>query len=47
MVIKDGYHPITEHIAKFISNYAKIHGLPQPAAGRGRAVTAPIYFSRL
>lgn len=34
----------TEHIADFILNYAEIYGLPQPAAGRGRAESAPIYL---
>ena len=34
-----------QHIVDFISNYARVHGLPQPAAGRGRAEAAPIYLS--
>ena len=33
-----------EFIASFISNYAELYGLPQPAAGRGRAETPPIYL---
>ena len=27
---------------RFIRNYAVVYGLPQPAAGRGRASTAPV-----
>ena len=34
-----------QHIVDFILNYAHIYGLPQPAAGRGRAETAPVYLS--
>ena len=35
----------TKRIVDFISNYAEIYGLPQPAAGRGRAEVALIYLS--
>lgn len=35
----------TKNIVDFILNYARIFGLPQPAAGRGRAEVAPIYLS--
>ena len=30
--------------AKFIENYADVHGLPQPAAPRGHNKPAPIYL---
>ena len=33
-----------QKIVSFISNYALVHGLPQPAAQSGRAETAPIYL---
>ena len=32
------------HIISFISNYAVVHGLPQPAAKCGRADSAPTYL---
>lgn len=32
------------HIVDFITNYATVHGLPQPAAQSGRAGAAPIYL---
>ena len=35
----------TEYIVTFILNYAEVYGLPQPAAGRGRADVPPIYLS--
>lgn len=34
----------TKHVVDFILNYAKVFGLPQPAAGRGRAEVPPIYL---
>ena len=35
----------TEFVVTFILNYAELHGLPLPAAGRGRAEVPPIYLS--
>ena len=35
----------TKRIVDFIVNYATVFGLPQPAAGRGRAEVPPIYLS--
>ena len=34
-----------QHIVDFILNYSRVYGLPQPAAGRGRAEAALIYLS--
>ena len=32
------------NIVDFITNYVTVFGLPQPAARRGRASTAPVYL---
>ncbi len=37
-------YEMTKNIVDFIANYSQIFGLPQPAAGRGRAEVAPIYL---
>ena len=34
----------TQQAVRFIHNFALVHGLPQPAAPRGRADTAPTYL---
>lgn len=45
---RDAHHAlqpdVIEHVVAFIKNTASVHGLPQPAAPRGRARTAPIYM---
>ena len=35
---------VRDHAVSFIKNYAKVHGLPMPAAPRGRAQDAPTYL---
>ena len=35
---------VCKHAVSFIKNYAKVHGLPMPAAPRGRAQDAPTYL---
>ena len=35
---------VLEHAVRFIRNYASVHGLPIPAAPRGRAQDAPTYL---
>ena len=35
---------VTERAVTFIRKYASVHGMPQPAAPRGRAGVAPMYL---
>jgi hypothetical protein len=37
---------VVRDVVQFISNHAEVHGLPQPAARRGRADTPPIYLTK-